>query len=66
MLPALATLSTGGGSTDLGVKASGGIRTAAEAVAMLRAGADRIGASSAASWKALIGPNGPTVAEALA
>jgi len=52
--------------TDLGVKASGGIRTGAEAIAMLRAGADRIGASSAASWKELIGPNGPTVAEALA
>ena len=52
--------------TDLGVKASGGIRTAAEAGAMLRAGADRIGASSAASWKELIGPDGPTVAKALA
>ena len=30
----------------MGVKASGGIRTAAEALAMVRAGADRIGASA--------------------
>lgn len=52
--------------TALGVKASGGIRTPAEAVAMLRAGADRIGASSAASWTELIGPNGPTILETLA
>lgn len=50
---------------DLGVKASGGIRTAAEAVAMLRAGADRIGTTSAVSWTELIGHKGPTVAEAL-
>jgi deoxyribose-phosphate aldolase len=33
-----------------GVKASGGIKTADDAVAMLRAGASRIGASAAASW----------------
>ncbi len=32
--------------TDIGVKASGGIRTGADAVAMLRAGATRIGASA--------------------
>ena len=31
---------------DTGVKASGGIRTAADALAMIRAGASRIGASS--------------------
>ncbi len=31
---------------QMGVKASGGIRTAAEALAMIRAGADRIGASA--------------------
>lgn len=31
---------------DMGVKASGGIRTAAQALAMVRAGADRIGSSS--------------------
>jgi deoxyribose-phosphate aldolase len=31
---------------QLGVKASGGIRTAADALAMIRAGADRIGASA--------------------
>lgn len=33
-----------------GVKASGGIRTAEDAIAMLRAGANRIGASAAAGW----------------
>lgn len=33
----------------LGVKASGGIRTAADALAMVRAGADRIGSSSCAA-----------------
>ncbi len=32
--------------SDLGVKAAGGIRTGASALAMVRAGADRIGASS--------------------
>jgi deoxyribose-phosphate aldolase len=31
---------------ELGVKASGGVRTAADALAMIRAGADRIGASA--------------------
>ena len=31
---------------EMGVKASGGIRTAADALAMVRAGADRIGASA--------------------
>ncbi|HWA17238.1 MAG TPA: deoxyribose-phosphate aldolase, partial [Gemmatimonadales bacterium] len=33
-----------------GVKASGGIRTAEDAIAMLWAGANRIGASAAATW----------------
>jgi deoxyribose-phosphate aldolase len=33
-----------------GVKASGGIRTAEDAIRMLQAGADRIGTSSAATW----------------
>jgi deoxyribose-phosphate aldolase len=49
----------------MGVKASGGIRDPADAVAMLRAGADRIGTSSAAHWSDLIGLNGPTVAALL-
>jgi deoxyribose-phosphate aldolase len=48
--------------TAMGVKASGGIRTGTDAVAMLRAGADRIGTSSAAGWRELIGRHGPTVA----
>lgn len=34
---------------ELGVKASGGIRTAADALAMIRAGASRIGSSSCAA-----------------
>lgn len=50
----------------LGVKASGGIRTAEMALAMLRAGADRIGTSSAAGWTGIIGPAAPTMAELLA
>jgi deoxyribose-phosphate aldolase len=33
--------------TDIGVKASGGLRTADEAIAMVRAGADRLGTSAA-------------------
>lgn len=45
--------------TEVGVKASGGIRTAADAVAMLRAGADRIGASGAAGWTGVVGPEAP-------
>lgn len=40
--------------TQLGVKASGGVRTAELAVAMLKAGADRIGTSSAGSWTELL------------
>lgn len=51
---------------ELGVKASGGIRTAEAALLLLRAGADRIGTSAAANWRGLVGPGGPTVAEALA
>ena len=31
---------------SMGVKASGGVRTYADAVAMIRAGADRLGASA--------------------
>jgi deoxyribose-phosphate aldolase len=38
---------------DLGVKASGGIRTAEKALAMIEAGANRIGTSS--TEKILIG-----------
>lgn len=36
--------------TSVGVKASGGIRTAAAAWKMLAAGADRLGSSAAATW----------------
>lgn len=47
----------------LGVKASGGIRTAEMAIAMLRAGADRIGTSAAAGWTGIIGPDAPEIVE---
>lgn len=48
---------------ELGVKASGGIRTTEAALQMLGAGADRIGTSAAASWSGLVRLS---VAEALA
>lgn len=50
---------------QIGVKASGGIRTAEAALAMLAAGADRIGASSAATWKEIVGPGAPTLKQVL-
>jgi deoxyribose-phosphate aldolase len=48
-----------------GVKASGGIRTAGEAVRMLLAGADRIGSSSASAWAGFVGPDVPALGELL-
>ncbi len=67
--------SAGGATTDavaamrqavgpqFGVKASGGIRTADAAVAMLGAGANRIGASSLAGYGGLIGVGAPLLEE---
>jgi deoxyribose-phosphate aldolase len=49
-----------------GVKASGGIRSADAAVAMLAAGANRIGASSLAGFGPIVGPDAPPVADLLA
>jgi len=49
-----------------GVKASGGVRTADAAVAMLAAGANRIGASSLAGFGGLVGPGAPPLHELLA
>jgi deoxyribose-phosphate aldolase len=46
-----------------GVKASGGIRTADSAVAMLLAGANRLGASSLAGFAGLIGPRSAPLGE---
>ncbi len=51
--------------SEIGVKASGGIRTAEVALAMLAAGADRIGASSAGEWKDILGPSAPPIRELL-
>jgi deoxyribose-phosphate aldolase len=48
-----------------GVKASGGIRTAEAALAMLAAGANRIGASSLSGLGAIVGPGAPPLAELL-
>ena len=48
-----------------GVKASGGVRTADAAVAMLAAGANRIGASSLAGFGGLVGPGAPPLGELL-
>jgi deoxyribose-phosphate aldolase len=45
--------------SDLGVKASGGVRTAEAALRMLAAGANRIGTSSAAAMTAVLGPSAP-------
>ena len=45
--------------TEMGVIASGGLRTAESALRMLVAGADRIGTSSIAAFAALLGPSAP-------
>lgn len=50
---------------NFGVKASGGIKTPVDALAMLRAGADRIGASSAAGWTGYVGKGAPCLRELL-
>jgi deoxyribose-phosphate aldolase len=42
--------------SDLGVKASGGIRTAEVALQMIAAGASRIGTSAADAMAAALGP----------
>jgi deoxyribose-phosphate aldolase len=51
--------------TRVGVKASGGIRRVEDAIAMIRAGADRIGTSAAAAWLEALGPGAPPLAELL-
>lgn len=69
---------TGGGATleavalmrravglEMGVKASGGIRTAESAIAMLRAGANRIGTSNTAAMSPYLGSAAPTLVELL-
>lgn len=50
---------------SFGVKASGGIRTAAAAAAMLAAGANRIGTSGTAGMAAWLGDQAPPLAELL-
>ena len=46
--------------TDIGVKASGGIRTLADALAMLDAGANRLGTSASAAILGALGRGDPT------
>jgi deoxyribose-phosphate aldolase len=50
----------------MGVKASGGIRTAEAAIEMLKAGASRIGTSNTAGMTQYLGPSAPTLAELFA
>jgi deoxyribose-phosphate aldolase len=49
--------------SDLGVKASGGVRTEEAALRMLAAGANRIGTSSAAAMTGVLGPSAPRLGE---
>jgi deoxyribose-phosphate aldolase len=49
----------------IGVKASGGIRTSGQALAMLGAGASRIGLSSLGGLQAIVGPDAPPLVELL-
>lgn len=46
---------------EMGVKASGGIRTAGAAVEMLAAGANRLGTSNTAALAQLLGPSAPAL-----
>jgi deoxyribose-phosphate aldolase len=50
---------------EMGVKASGGIRTVEAALGMLAAGANRIGTSSAQAMSSQLGPSAPRLGEAL-
>ncbi len=50
---------------EMGVKASGGIATGADAIRMLRAGASRIGASNARQWSGCLGQEAPLLGELL-
>jgi deoxyribose-phosphate aldolase len=51
---------------DLGVKAAGGVRDCATALAMIAAGASRIGTSSGAAFVSCLGPGPLSLAELLA
>ncbi|HJR51109.1 MAG TPA: deoxyribose-phosphate aldolase [Gemmatimonadales bacterium] len=52
--------------SELGVKASGGVRTAEAALRMLAAGANRIGTSSAAVMGSVLGPSAQPLRELMA
>ncbi len=48
---------------EMGVKASGGIRTAQAAIEMLAAGASRVGTSNTAAMSQVLGPTAPTLTQ---
>lgn len=50
---------------EFGVKAAGGIRTPEAALAMLAAGANRIGASNLAGLRGILGPDAPPLVDLL-
>ena len=52
--------------SELGVKASGGVRTAEAALRMLAAGANRIGTSSAAVMSGVLGPSAQSLRQLMA
>ncbi|HET7600801.1 MAG TPA: hypothetical protein VFK09_10940, partial [Gemmatimonadales bacterium] len=51
---------------EVGVKAAGGIRTAAQALALLAAGANRLGTSSTVGLAGILGGSAPALSELLA
>ncbi len=64
-LEAVAAMRTAVGER-FGVKASGGVRSAPQGLALLRAGANRIGASSLAGFSGIVGTDSPPLGELLA
>lgn len=51
---------------NVGVKASGGVRTSEMAIRFLAAGANRLGCSATAEMAAIVGPKAPTLTELFA
>ncbi len=51
---------------NVGVKASGGVRTSEMAIRFLAAGANRLGCSATTEMTAIVGPNAPPLTELFA
>jgi deoxyribose-phosphate aldolase len=64
--PAAVRLMRAAVGPGVGVKASGGVRTAEQALALLAAGANRIGLSDLAGLRAILGPHAPLLRDLLA